>query len=249
MIAGAAAVGLKKVLQQRRGRVRLRVVGRLRARGEGDRRERRDPRGGRGRHRRPAAGEARVPALAGVRPPARSSPTRRCTTRPIATWTGSGCARTNEFADVVDAAHQGARVGPAALHLVRRRHAERQRQLPRPPRRRPGAATRSPTTSCPSRSTRPTARSPTPSCSARCAGSRTACARSASARATSSASTWAWCPSSPVAMLACARIGAPHVVVFGGFSAEALGERLESTGAQGSWSPRTRPGARAAACR
>ncbi len=33
-------------------------------------------------------------------------------------------------------------------------------------------------------------------------------------------------------MLACARIGAPHVVVFGGFSAESLGERLESTGAK-----------------
>jgi acetyl-CoA synthetase len=33
-------------------------------------------------------------------------------------------------------------------------------------------------------------------------------------------------------MLACARIGAPHVVVFGGFSAASLGERLESTGAK-----------------
>jgi acetyl-CoA synthetase len=39
-------------------------------------------------------------------------------------------------------------------------------------------------------------------------------------------------PELAVAMLACARIGAPHVVVFGGFSAEALGERLESTGAR-----------------
>ena len=39
-------------------------------------------------------------------------------------------------------------------------------------------------------------------------------------------------PELPVAMLACARIGAPHVVVFGGFSAESLGERLESTGAK-----------------
>ena len=35
-------------------------------------------------------------------------------------------------------------------------------------------------------------------------------------------------PELPIAMLACARLGAPHVVVFGGFSAEALGERLES---------------------
>jgi acetyl-CoA synthetase len=33
-------------------------------------------------------------------------------------------------------------------------------------------------------------------------------------------------PALPVAMLACARIGAPHTVVFGGFSAEALSDRL-----------------------
>ncbi|MQA72952.1 MAG: acetate--CoA ligase [Solirubrobacterales bacterium] len=38
-------------------------------------------------------------------------------------------------------------------------------------------------------------------------------------------------PELPIAMLACARIGAPHVVVFGGFSADSLGERMESTGA------------------
>ena len=38
-------------------------------------------------------------------------------------------------------------------------------------------------------------------------------------------------PELPIAMLACARIGAPHVVVFGGFSAESLGERMDSTGA------------------
>ena len=31
----------------------------------------------------------------------------------------------------------------------------------------------------------------------------------------------------PIAMLACARIGAMHSVVFGGFSAEALGSRIE----------------------
>ncbi len=33
-------------------------------------------------------------------------------------------------------------------------------------------------------------------------------------------------PEAAIAMLACARIGAPHSVVFGGFSSEALGERL-----------------------
>ena len=33
-------------------------------------------------------------------------------------------------------------------------------------------------------------------------------------------------PELAIAMLACARIGAPHSVVFGGFSAEALRERI-----------------------
>jgi acetyl-CoA synthetase len=39
-------------------------------------------------------------------------------------------------------------------------------------------------------------------------------------------------PELPVAMLACARIGAPHSVVFGGFSAEALKERINDAGAK-----------------
>jgi acetyl-CoA synthetase len=34
-------------------------------------------------------------------------------------------------------------------------------------------------------------------------------------------------PETPIAMLACARIGAPHTVVFGGFSADSLGGRLQ----------------------
>src|ERR671936_2618460 len=33
-------------------------------------------------------------------------------------------------------------------------------------------------------------------------------------------------PELPLAMLACARLGAPHTVVFGGFSADALADRL-----------------------
>ncbi len=37
-------------------------------------------------------------------------------------------------------------------------------------------------------------------------------------------------PELPVAMLACARIGAPHVVVFGGFSADSLRERMNQAG-------------------
>jgi acetyl-CoA synthetase len=34
-------------------------------------------------------------------------------------------------------------------------------------------------------------------------------------------------PETAIAMLACARIGAPHTVVFGGFSADSLGDRLQ----------------------
>ena len=39
-------------------------------------------------------------------------------------------------------------------------------------------------------------------------------------------------PETPVAMLACARIGAPHTVVFGGFSADSLSGRLEDMGCE-----------------
>jgi acetyl-CoA synthetase len=38
-------------------------------------------------------------------------------------------------------------------------------------------------------------------------------------------------PELPIAMLACARIGAPHTVVFGGFSAESLSGRINDCGA------------------
>ena len=39
-------------------------------------------------------------------------------------------------------------------------------------------------------------------------------------------------PELPIAMLACARIGAPHTVVFGGFSAEALSGRIDDAQAK-----------------
>ena len=39
-------------------------------------------------------------------------------------------------------------------------------------------------------------------------------------------------PELPIAMLACARIGAPHSVVFGGFSSDALADRIIDTGAK-----------------
>ena len=39
-------------------------------------------------------------------------------------------------------------------------------------------------------------------------------------------------PEAPVAMLACARLGAPHTVVFGGFSADSLSGRLNDMGCE-----------------
>ena len=39
-------------------------------------------------------------------------------------------------------------------------------------------------------------------------------------------------PETPAAMLACARIGATHNVVFGGFSVEAVKERMEVSDAK-----------------
>ena len=39
------------------------------------------------------------------------------------------------------------------------------------------------------------------------------------------------CPALAIAMLACARLGAPHTVVFGGFSAVALADRIQDCGA------------------
>ena len=39
-------------------------------------------------------------------------------------------------------------------------------------------------------------------------------------------------PELPVAMLACARIGAPHSIVFGGFSADSLSDRIDDADAK-----------------
>ena len=52
-------------------------------------------------------------------------------------------------------------------------------------------------------------------------------------------------PEVVVAMLACARIGAPHNVVFGGFCAESVRERMEFSQREGADHRRRRAGARA----
>ena len=39
-------------------------------------------------------------------------------------------------------------------------------------------------------------------------------------------------PELPIAMLACTRLGAPHTVVFGGFSADSLSGRMNDMGCE-----------------
>ena len=96
---------------------------------------------------------------------------------------------------------------------------------------RPAAATRSRSTSSASRAT--PAPSPTPSCSGRSAGPPTPSRRWASRKGDRVAIYLPMIPEAVVAMLACARLGAPHSVVFGGFSADALRSRIDDAEAQG----------------
>ena len=128
------------------------------------------------------------------------------------------------------------RVGAAVREVVRRRQAERHLQLRRPPRRgrerRPGrlplggrAGGRPPR----GHLRRPAARDDE-------ARERAALARRR-ARGPRSGSTWGWSPRPPIAMLACARIGAPHTVVFGGFSADSLARPPERHGLRGADHP------------
>src|SRR6187431_228242 len=77
-----------------------------------------------------------------------------------------------------------------------------------------GSATASPTTGRASRrATR--ARSRTPTCSG-----------------TAVAIYMGMVPELPAAMLACTRLGAPHTVVFGGFSADSLSDRMNDMGCE-----------------
>ena len=74
---------------------------------------------------------------------------------------------------------------------------------------------------------------------------RGAAATTASARATASSSTCRWSPEAAVAMLACARLGAVHSVVFGGFASQGTRHphrrRAAENGDLGLLRPRARP--------
>ena len=121
----------------------------------------------------------------------------------------------------------------ALRQVVRRRPAQRLRTTASTATSRPGAATRSPTTGRASRATG--GRSPTPSCSTEVCKCANALKELGVRRGDRVAIYMPMILELPIAMLACARIGAPHTVVFGGFSAEALA-RPDQRRRRPSWS-------------
>ena len=164
-------------------------------------------------------------------PPTRSCPTGRCTTRPTPTTRRSGPARPASCSPGTHDFDTDARVGPALRQVVRRRHAQRRRTTASTATSRPAAATRSPSTGRASRAT--PAPSPTPSCSTEVVPVRQ---RAQGPRASQTGDRVAiympMIPELPVAMLACTRIGAAHSVIFGGFSPDAIGDRVNDAEAK-----------------
>ena len=121
-------------------------------------------------------------------------------------------------ADLVQAVDQGARLAmPPWAQVVRGRQAQRLGQLPRPP---PGHAAANKAAHRSGRASRATARTLTyqRAARARSASSPTCSRRSASKAGDRVAIYMPMVPEVAIAMLACARIGATHTVVFGGFS-------------------------------
>ena len=116
----------------------------------------------------------------------------------------------------------------AVLQMVPRRPAERLLQLPRSPSEH-AARTRSPSSSRPT--TAPSRRSLTSSSTIASASSPMASSRSGSRAGDRVIIYMPMSIEAVVAMQACARIGATHSVVFGGFSAKSLQERIVDAGA------------------
>ena len=120
---------------------------------------------------------------------------------------------------------RGARLAAAVREVVRGRQAQRRLQLRRPPRR--GRARRAGRVPLGGRARATPAPSPTPSSSARCARRRTRWPSWVSQTGDRVAIQLPMIPEAVVSMLACARLGAMHSVVFGGFSPSALKARIE----------------------
>ena len=123
-----------------------------------------------------------------------------------------------------------ARMGPPVRQVVRRRQAQRRLQLRRPPRRaRPRRQGRLPLD-------RRAGRHPDDHLRAtsmrEVQKAANALRELGVAKGDRVAIYMPMIPELPIAMLACARIGAPHTVVFGGFSAEALSGRINDAQAK-----------------
>ena len=132
--------------------------------------------------------------------------------------------------DLDHAVRHDARVGAALRQVVRGRHAERLGELPRPPcRRRPRRQGRLPLDR---RAGRHPHASPIADLLARGQEDRQRAPGAGGRTGDRVAIYMPMIPELPIAMLACARIGAPHTVVFGGFSAEALAGRIDDAQAK-----------------
>ena len=141
---------------------------------------------------------------------------------------------------LVQALEQGAGVGRAVGQVVRRRQDQSLLQLPGPPHRRRRAATRPPSSGKASRAT--PARLTYSNCWPRSNVRQRAEGARHQARATASRSTCPWCPELAIAMLACARIGAVHSVIFGGFSRQRRRRPHQRPAGRSSSSPPTAAG-------
>ena len=121
----------------------------------------------------------------------------------------------------------GPRLGqPAVREVVRRRQASTRRTTAWTGTSRPATATRWPSTGSVSPRTTP-ATSPTPSCQDEVCQAANALDRARASQTGDRVAIYMpMIPETVVAMLACARLGAPHTVVFGGFSADALATRV-----------------------
>ena len=140
-----------------------------------------------------------------------------------------------------------ARVGPAVREVVRRWQAEHQPTTASTATSRTASAARSPTTGSASPATR--GRSPTRTSTARSRRRPTPSSELGIGKGDRVAIYMPMIPELPIAMLACARIGAPHTVVFAGFSAEALSAAGSTTPRRSSSSPPTAAIGAARRCR
>ena len=139
------------------------------------------------------------------------------------TFWGKHRARTR----LVRALDKGSRMGRALGQMVRRRQTQPLPQLPRPPPRHLAQeqsrhhlgrrARRDPHPHLPAAAFRSRRSSPTSS------------SRSASKNGDRVAIYMGMSPELAIALLACARIGAPHTVIFGGFSSQALVDRINDS--------------------